>query len=309
MPHEITIREAREEADVSRFWEKLHGYFVRDLFPEPESEDLEYFLGEEYRSAMMCIHDRERDNCHWLFFDCGGEEIGFALPVIYSSEDGKCFVMEFCIYPEFRNKGAGSECALLLMDWARARGAEYFELNCDREDRRRFWTRLGFRENGTDEWGVPLMLLPPGEAVPVSVIRLEDPEDWQLIKLMNGYKTEIGETPLPEEKQILLSRAIQEEKIVFFVARRKNRAVGMCSVTKCWSSFSCGDTAVFEDFYVEPVFRGQGIARMLAEKAQSWCREQGIASLTVCSAPCDEEMYRALGFDVTLGRTFACITE
>ena len=81
----------------------------------------------------------------------------------------------------------------------------------------------------------------------------------------------------------------------------------MCSVVKYFSTFSCTDTGVFEDFYVELVFRKKGIARMLAQTAQSWGREQGLASLTVCCAPCDEQMYQSLGFDTLLGKTYAKI--
>ncbi|MBQ4040009.1 MAG: GNAT family N-acetyltransferase, partial [Oscillospiraceae bacterium] len=91
------------------------------------------------------------------------------------------------------------------------------------------------------------------------------------------------------------------------IAWRGSRAVGMCSVTRCFSTFACADTGVFEDFYIEPVFRGKGIARKLAKEAQRWCRENEVASLTVCCAPCDEEMYRSLGFEVGLGSTFAYI--
>ena len=46
---------------------------------------------------------------------------------------------------------------------------------------------------------------------------------------------------------------------------------------------------------------------MLVQKAQEWCRENGISSITVCCAPCDEAMYQALGFDIRLGATFAKI--
>lgn len=92
--------------------------------------------------------------------------------------------------------------------------------------------------------------------------------------------------------------------ITFFVARRGYRAVGMCSVARYYSAFSCSDTGVYEDFYIEPVFRGRGIARKLAKAAQTWCGE-GISSLTVCCAPCDEKMYQTLGFDIGLGTTFA----
>jgi len=65
---------------------------------------------------------------------------------------------------------------------------------------------------------------------------------------------------------------------------------------------------MFEDFYIEPVFRKKGIARKLAQAAQDWCEKVGIASLTVCCAPCDEEQYQALGFDTPLGKTYAKIT-
>ena len=104
---------------------------------------------------------------------------------------------KFCVYPEFRGNGTGRACAAVLLDWAKARGARYAELNYGGDERRlRFWRRIGFVENGVDEWGEPLMLLPPAEAVPFTVELLNDPTDWQLLKLENGFKREIGEETL-----------------------------------------------------------------------------------------------------------------
>ena len=306
MDNQITIREAITETDVAAFWEQLHIYHQRDIFPDPGNEDLEYFLGSEYQDHMMKIHSRPQDRCCFLFFHRDGQDIGFAMPVIFNSEDGKCFIMEFCVYPEFRGNGTGKECATVLLDWARENGALYAELNHgSNERRRRFWESVGFIENGADEWGEPLMILPPKEDVPIAVEVLADPEDWQLKKLENGFLKEIGEQTLTEEQQEQLQQAIRDSKITFFVAKRGYRAVGMCSVAKCFSTFSCADTGVFDDFYIEPVFRRKGIARKLAEAAQAWCKENGIASLTVTCAPCDEKMYQALGFDIGLGTTFA----
>lgn len=139
----------------------------------------------------------------------------------------------------------------------------------------------------------------------ITIETLVDPGDWQIIKLENGFKREIGEEALSEEKQSMLQQAIKDGRITFFVARWGGRAVGMCSVVKCYSTFACSDTGVFEDFYIEPAFRGKGIARKLAQAAQAWCNENGMASLSVCCAPCDEKMYRALGFTEPLGMTFA----
>ena len=149
--------------------------------------------------------------------------------------------------------------------------------------------------------------LTENDEIPFTVEILRDPADRQLLKLENDFKRCIGEEPLTEEKQKLLQRAIKEGRITFFVAVQSGRAVGMCSVAKCYSTFSCADTGVYEDFYIEPAFRGKGIARKLAEAAQTWCRDNGISSLTVCCAPCDEKMYRALGFDAPLGMTLAHI--
>lgn len=310
MKNLITIREACTQSDTASFWEELYTYFKRDIFPNPDDEDLEYFLGGEYREQMQRIHDRSQDRSRYLFFRRDGQDIGFALPVIYTTEDGKCFIMEFCVYPQFRGNGTGKACAKVLLDWAEENGAKYAELNSGGDPRREhFWQSVGFIKNGTDEWGEPLMILPPEEDIPVAVEVLNNPDDWQLMKLENGFKEEIGEQLLTEEKQTQLRQAIREGRIVFFVAKRGSRAVGMCSVVRCFSTFSCADSAMFEDFFIEPVFRKKGIARKLAQAAQNWCRKQGIASLTVCCAPCDQELYKHLGFDISLGVTLTCIQE
>lgn len=306
MENQITIHEALAETDVDLFWEQLRIYQKRDIFPDPQDEDREYFLSDtQYRAHMQKIHDRPQDRCYYLFFRRDGQDIGFALPVIFTTEDGKCFIMEFCVYPDFRGNGTGRQCAGALLDWARGKGAAYAELNYGGNERRlRFWQSIGFVRNGVDEWGEPLMLLPPDEAIPITIELLSDPEDWQLLKLDNGFLSEIGEEALTEEKQTKLRQAIRDGRIIFFMAKRSYRAVGICSVSKCFSTFSCADTGVFDDFYIEPVFRKKGIARKLALAAQDWCKENHIASLTVCCAPCDEGMYQALGFNVHLGNTY-----
>ena len=308
MTNPITIREAITETEVSRFWQQMHAYHARDIFPDPKDEDRAYFLDDtQYRKQIQQIHDRETDRCYYLLFEQDGQEVGFCLPVLFLSEDGKCFIMEFCVYPEFRGHGVGTQCAQALWQWAAERGAAYAELNADGDRRRRFWQRNGYLPNGADEWGVPLMLMPPQEELPITVEFLKDPDDWQLLKLENGYRADIGEAALTEEQQEALQQAIREGKITFFLARRGYRAVGMCSVACSFSTFGCAQVAALEDVFVEPVFRRKGIARMLAQAAQSWCRERGVSSLTVCCAPCDEGMYQALGFSERLGVTFAFI--
>lgn len=305
MNRQITIREAITEQDVSIFWEQLRAYQKRDIFPDPENEDREYFLSAEYQANIEELHERSRDRLYYLFFCCGGQDIGFAMPAIYETEEGKCFLLEFCVFPEFRGEGTGQQCARKFLDWAKAHGASYVELNCATERRQRFWKCFGFLPNGLDEWGEPLMILPPPETVPITVERLKDASDWQLQKLENSFLAEIGEEILTDEKKERLREAIEKERILFFLARCGHRAVGMCSVAVSFSTFTCESVGTFDDFFVEPVFRGQGVARKLAKAAQEWSVQNDIASLTVCCSQGDEAMYQALGFEVPLGKTFS----
>lgn len=168
MKNQITIREAITEADIAVFWGQLHTYHMRDIFPDPENEKRKHFLDDsEYRAQIQRVHDRPQDRCYYLFFHRDGQDIGFALPAIFTSEDGKCFILEFCVFPAFRGSGTGRTCADALLSWAKMRGARYAELNYGGDERRlRFWKRVGFVENGADEWGEPLMLLPPADPVP-----------------------------------------------------------------------------------------------------------------------------------------------
>lgn len=305
MEQTIIVREAFTDNSIAHFFEKLHTYHRHDIFPAAEdAEDLAYFLGGEYLSQLKALHERKHNRLHLLFFERSGQEIGFAMPVIYETEDGKCFVMEFCVYPEFRGNGTGHTCGAALLSWARERGASYFELNCGTAPRERFWHRLGFLPNGRDEWGEKLMLRPPEESAPITVCQfVPGADDWQLWKLENGYRAEIGEALLDEEKQAPLLQAVQDGRIAFFAAYCKTRMVGMCSVSRVFSTFACADIGVFEDFFVEPVFRKQGAARQLASAAQEYSRANHLASLAVTCALCDEGMYRALGFTEKLGTT------
>lgn len=63
MENQITIREAVTGDDAAAFWEQLRIYFARDIFPDRSDEDREYFLGDEYHTAICKIHDRPQDRC------------------------------------------------------------------------------------------------------------------------------------------------------------------------------------------------------------------------------------------------------
>lgn len=142
---------------IDEFWEKHIKYLTEDgIITEPE--DIEYFSGSEYRDAIKSRMLRNRDKLHMLYFLKEGERIGAAQFVTYQSEDGKCFLLDFWVFPEYRGNGTGRSCFYALERYVKKDGAVYFEINCSKQDSVRFWKSLGFVENGIDEHGVPLFI-------------------------------------------------------------------------------------------------------------------------------------------------------
>ena len=256
----ITIRECANRAEERFFWQKLREYFERDLFPDPQDEDREYFLGDEYRTTAAEMHGRANDRLRYLLFARDGVDIGFVLATIYNTEDGRCFLMEFCVFPEYRGSGTGRACAKLFFDWACEHGAEYVELNAHTEQRVRFWKSVGFVENGRDDWGDPMFMLPPAKKVGFTVERLENYDDWQLCKLVNGLLWETGKAPLSDGQRDKMAQALAERRYTAHVAKRGYRMVGICFVR--------GRRGRIEAMYVEPVFRTEAAEEMLRRAAR-----------------------------------------
>ena len=243
MENRITVREALPGAETERFRARLLEYRRRDVFTLPD--DAAHLEREgEYFAHMLRLRSREDGRSRFLFFERGGCDIGLALAVIYAGEEGKCFLTDFCVFPEYRGGGTGRECAWSFLAFARESGARYFELNCGGDARRlRFWQSVGFVENGVDEWGEPLLLLPPEDELPIAVEALRAEDFWQLLRLENGFRAAVGEGCLDRAGQERLLRAVREGRIAFFLAKRGRRAVGMCSVVLSFSTFGCSDDA------------------------------------------------------------------
>lgn len=296
MDRDIEVYECLSGEDRERFWLKLREYFRRDIFPGEESC---YHCSDEYKNNIENLRRRRFDPARYLFFRRGGEEIGLALTVVYASEDGKQFILEFCVYPEQRGGGTGTDCAGALLDWGRENGAKFAELNCGDERRERFWSRLGFVRNGIDARGEPLMLLPPQEDAPMTVGLANGIEEFWALEL--SFFAAVGETPQDSMGRSRMIGAMSAGRVAFITVKRLNRPIGLCSVSRCFSSFTCWDMGVLDDFYIEPAFRGKGAARLLVEKAAEYCRKQGMQSLAVTCSDVDLELYRVLGFTTRLG--------
>lgn len=142
---------------VDEFWQEHIRYLVEDGIIENE-EDVAYFTGEEYRGMIRAHMLREPDRHHMVYFVHKDVRIGAAQYNTYQSEDGKCFILDFWVFPAYRGQGMGHECFQALEEYTRADGAAYYQLNSCKEDSIRFWKSLGFVEDGLDEYGEKLFI-------------------------------------------------------------------------------------------------------------------------------------------------------
>lgn len=124
----------------------------------------------------------------------------------------------------------------------------------------------------------------------------------QLEKLQIAYKKAIGEDAPSQAELDRLKQAIERGDIHFYGCVCENVLVASCSICITYSTFNYERAGLFEDFYIEPSFRHKGIARKLVDFAY---KQSGVGSLVVGCADCDVEMYRAIGFGISLGNMMA----
>lgn len=250
----VQIRECTGREDTEFFWARLKEYFEQDMFPDPQDEDREYFLGADYRTGADRLHAQAKDPLRYLLFERGGEKIGFVMATVYESEGGRCFLMEFCVLPPFRGNGTGRACAKAFEQWAKAEGAEYIELNAHTEQRKRFWRSVGYQDNGRDDWGDPALMLPPEKKTGLSARQLRRFDDWQLTKLVNSLRCEAGHEPLTDEQKNRMAEMLRARQYRACILQRGWRWIGI--------AFADGSGEI-AGMYVEPVFRSDAAEEML----------------------------------------------
>ena len=141
---------------INEFW-NIHIKYLIDDEIITDQEDIDYFKGEEYRGILKNHMLRDIDKQHMVYFVLGEQRIGAASYCTYQSEDGKCFILDYWIFPEFRGNGTGHKCFEVLEQYTKMDGAKYYELNSTKENSIRFWKSLGFVENGKDEYDMLLL--------------------------------------------------------------------------------------------------------------------------------------------------------
>ena len=151
----VTIEEIPVER-ADEFWDIQFRYLVEDGMLVTEEEKA-HFSSREYRGHIEKLMRREPDRLHMIYFARDGVRIGACQYCTFKSEDGKCFILDFWVFPEHRGGGTGRACFAALAACAGADGAARYALNYAKEGSRRFWLSNGFVDGGVDEYGSPLM--------------------------------------------------------------------------------------------------------------------------------------------------------
>lgn len=152
----ITIQEIPVE-NADDFWRIHMQYLIEDEIISDE-EDIAYFSGDEYRDILIEHMKRDLDKHHMVYFVRDTVKVGAAQYNTYQSEDGKCFILDYWVFPEYRGNGMGHDCFYAFEKYTKADGALYYELNSEKEDAIHFWKDIGFIETGVDEWGMRLFV-------------------------------------------------------------------------------------------------------------------------------------------------------
>jgi ribosomal protein S18 acetylase RimI-like enzyme len=148
-------------SDIRDLWPIRDRYMRRDIIPsmpdgEWGDEEEAWFFSKAYYDHFATLFSRDDDplRCGRLLAD--GAFAGFFEYVVYASEDGKGFIIEYGIEPDYRGKGIGTACFQLLEQVMQSEGANYLQLNASGERSIGFWQKNGFTFIKKDEHGSDL---------------------------------------------------------------------------------------------------------------------------------------------------------
>lgn len=159
----IEIKIVNSEEEFKLFWNMNYEYLESDIFPNDDiglkirEAEQKWFYSTEYKKVMYKLFSREKDKAYPILFIRDNDIIGFCIYCTYHSEDGKCFIIDYCIIQELRYDNLGTIIFNLIKENEISNGAKYFELNVSNKRNMRFWMKQGFYFDGIDDYGVVKM--------------------------------------------------------------------------------------------------------------------------------------------------------
>ena len=122
----------------------------------------------------------------------------------------------------------------------------------------------------------------------MKIVTVDETRLGQLIPLLRGYCDFYRVEP-SDEDLLALCRALlrdpEREGMQIIAEDTDGRAMGFATIYWTWSTLSASRTAVMNDLFVHPDFRGSGVAQALIEECSARARQRGATSLGWQTAP------------------------
>ncbi len=141
-------------AAIDDFWQLHYKFLVDDQ--KIDTEGKKYFSSAQYRDVIKSHMLRSEDRHHMVYFLENGIKIGAAQYCTYQTEDGKCFILDFWLFPQYRAVGRGRRCFSALQAHTKSDGAVYYQLNSNKPKAIEFWLKNQFKYIGNDQYGQKL---------------------------------------------------------------------------------------------------------------------------------------------------------
>jgi GNAT superfamily N-acetyltransferase len=122
----------------------------------------------------------------------------------------------------------------------------------------------------------------------------------RLVTLMGEFYAE-GGYPLERGRaaRVFVDLVANERLGQVWLIEAESHAVGHLVVTLCFSMEFGGMIAIVDDLYVQPAYRGRGLATAALAEARGWCAGRGIRAMKVETGPDNaaaQAVYRRAGF-------------
>ena len=294
----LEIQVVNSEEEFKLFWDMHYEYMNRDIFPNDElgleitEKEGEWFFSSEYKEHMNKLFLRDIDKAYPILFKKEKEVVGFCMYCTYHSEDGKCFIIDYCILPEFRNDNLGTSFFNKVKEIEVSKGAKYFELNVSNKRNMNFWLKQGFNFNGIDDYG--------------SVKLTTKKDDVLLINVDENNWTELTSLKLSEEqlKYVASPIGILAREYIYrnsnarvFGIQKENRIIGMLMVRDIDEKPECYE---LQQFLIDVNYQNKGYGHKALKLILDYLYVEGrYDNVEVCVKKEDVnaiKLYKKIGF-------------
>lgn len=111
-------------------------------------------------------------------------------------------------------------------------------------------------------------------------IRKATPQDVPaLLPLVQAYRVFYEQRPDPEREREFVEGHLREQTSAIYIAEVDGQAAGFMQLFKTHSTVHLCGAWILEDLFVEPVYRGAGVASALLAQALRHVRRDGAGSM------------------------------